>query len=155
MAVNSNTINYDYLNSITRDKYIPKIVDNIYDSSATLKMLWFDGRIVEYTRGGTGIVEPVEYAKQGASGNYSNSDVFDITFPDDITAARHEWGGYYASMGITGWDEALNSGENAVSSLLKHRVKKANKQMKDDLGNDLFKGASSKLIYLKVQVQNP
>lgn len=146
MSVASHTIDFDYLNSITRDNYVPKIADQVYDSSATLKMLWFDGKVTEYKKGGTGIVEPLEHAKQGASGNYSGADVFDITFPDDLTAARHTWAGYYASLGITGWDEAINSGKEAVLSLLTHRTKKATKQMKDDLGNDLFAGVGAKAM---------
>lgn len=139
-------LNYDYLTATTREKFIPKLIDNIYDSSALLKTFLIDGRVKKYIRGGRKIVEPLKYEKMGASGTYSDWDTFDVTPPDNITAAEHTWGNYYASVAISGDDEDQNMGDAMVISLLKDRMEEAEQKMKDDLADDLFSGGGVKGI---------
>ena len=136
-------LDYDYMTATTRDKFIPKVIDNIYDSSASLKTLLIDGRIREYQKGGSGIVEPLRYEKMSAHGTYSGWDTFDVTPPDNISASKHTWGNYYASIAISGDDEDQNMGDTQVVNLLKERTQEAEDVMKDDLGTDLFQGNGS------------
>jgi len=139
-------LNYDYMTATTREKFIPKVQDNIYNSSALLKTLFIDGRVKEYLKGGRKIVEPLRYAKMGASGTYSGWDVFDVTPPDNLTASEYTWGNYYASIAISGDDEDQNMGDAQVVNLLSERTQEAEDKLKDDLTTDIYSGTGSKGI---------
>ena len=139
-------LNYDYMTATTREYFENVAVDNIYKSSSFLKTMLIDGRIKKYVRGGRKIVDPIKYAKMGASGTYSDWDTFDVTPPDNITAAEHTWGNYYASVAISGDDEDQNMGDNMVINLLNDRQQEATQKMKDDLAVDLFEGGGGKAL---------
>ncbi len=139
-------INYDYMETATIPKFLKKVHDNIYNSSATLKTLMLDGRIVKYLDGGSAIHDPLKYAKETASGVFSGWDTFDVTPPDNLSKAVHSWGNYYASVAISGDDEDQNSGDAQVINLLKNRMEGAETKMKDDLAGHLFEGTGSKGI---------
>lgn len=137
-------LDYDYMSATTRENFIPQMVDNIYNSSATWKMFDIDGRIKTYLEGGRTVTEGLEYAKQTAGGTYSGWDLLDNTPPDNLTRASHNWGNYYASIAISGDDEDQNMGKEAVVNLLQNRTRGAEKKLKDDLSVDLFSGSGGK-----------
>lgn len=140
-------LDYDYMTTAARERIIPKLIDNIYDMSATLKMFLIDGRIKEYVGGGTEIQEPILYEKMTASGTYSGWDTVDITPPDNLTKSAHSWANYYATVGINGDDEdKIGSSDTRVINLLNQRMQEAETKMKDDLSTDLFEGAGSNAL---------
>lgn len=136
-------LDYDYLESITQDKFIPKLVDNIFDSSALLTMLKKDGRIIP---GGTDIKQPLRYAKNTSRGWYSGWDVMDVTIPDDLTAAKFDWANAYISVGISGEDERKNNGDAAIIKLLQTRIDGAEMALMDFLADELYTGSDAKGI---------
>ena len=135
-----HTYNWTYLSTTTREKFVKKVEDNVYNSSAALKMLLLDGRVEEYLKGGQNVVQPVRGEKMTAHGTYSGWDTLDITPPDNIEAAVYDWSNYYASIAISRDDEDKNMGEAAVVKLIQERTEEAETVMKDDLGSDLFSG---------------
>lgn len=137
-------LDYDYMSATTRDKFMPQVADNIYESSNLFKMFEIDGRIKTYLDGGTAVTEGLEYAKQTAGGTYKKWDLLDNTPPDNLTRAKFEWGDYYASIAISGDDEDMNMGEEAVVNLLQNRTKGAEKKIRDDLSTDLYSGTGGK-----------
>lgn len=139
-------LNYDYMTATTREYFEKRAIDNIYDSSVFLKTMLIDGRVRKYLRGGRKIVDPIKYEKMGASGTYSDWDTFDVTPPDNITAAEHTWANYYASVAISGDDEDQNMGDQQVISLLADRQEEATTKMRDDLAADLFEGGGGKAL---------
>ena len=139
----AHTYNWDYLTSTTREKFVKKVEDNVYNSSAALKMFLMDGRVREYLKGGQNVVQPVRGTKMTAHGNYANWDTMDITPPDNIEAAVYDWANYYASIAISGDDEDKNMGEAAIVKLISERTQEAEDVIKDDLGTDLFTGTGS------------
>lgn len=136
-------LDYDYMSATTQKYFVPKMIDNIYNMSVTLKTLLLDGRVREYRRGGRKIVEPLKYEKMSASGTYSSWDTFDVAPSDNITAAEQSWGNYYSTVAISGDDEDQNMGDTQVVSLLRDRMEEAEMKMKDDMSADLFQGNSS------------
>ena len=136
-------LDYNYLTAITQDHYVPKLVDNIFDSSALLSILRRDGRVVE---GGTDIKVPLRYAKNTSRGWYSGWDVMDVTIPDDLTAAKYDWGNAYVSVGISGEDERKNKGKAAVLKLLETRVDGAEMALSDFLADGIYTGSDTKGI---------
>ena len=64
MAVSSTTINWDALSSLTRDKFLPVLVDNIFNSNPlAVKLL----KNAEKLDGGRKIITPLEYAMTQSS----------------------------------------------------------------------------------------
>ena len=130
----------------TREFFRKKLVDNIYDSSPLLATMLNDASIREYQRGGRKIVEPLLYAKNTALGVYSNFDTFDMTPPDNITAAEQVWGHYYVTIAISGDDETDNMGESQVLSLISERTREAEMALKDKVTDDIYAGSDTKGI---------
>lgn len=139
-------LNWDYLSATTREVFKKTLADNIYDSSPLLSMMLNDGKIREYQRGGRKVVEPILYAKNTARGRYSNFDTFDMTPPDNITAAEFNWGHYYVTIAISGDDETDNMGEAQVLNLIAERTREAEMSLKDYVTDDIYAGSNTKGI---------
>jgi len=135
MSASSMTINWDALSSLTRDKFLPVLVDNIFNSNPiAVKML----KNAEVLDGGRKIITPLEYAKNTAQGFYSGYDVLDTTPSDPITAAVWDWKQAYANISISGEEELKNSGDSMILSLLKSKMGNAERSLKDLYGTKLF-----------------
>ena len=135
MAVHSSTINWDALSSLTRDKFLPILVDNIFNSNPlAVKLL----KNSEKLDGGRKIITPLEYAKNAAQGFYSGYDVLDTTPSDPVTSAVWDWKQAYANISISGEEELKNSGDSMVLSLLKSKMGNAERSLKDLFGTKLF-----------------
>jgi len=135
MAVSSTTINWDALSSLTRDKFLPVLVDNIFNSNPlAVKLL----KNAEKLDGGRKIITPLEYAKNSAQGFYSGYDVLDTTPSDPVTSAVWDWKQAYANISISGEEELKNSGDSMVLSLLKSKMGNAERSLKDLFGTKLF-----------------
>ena len=132
-------LNYDSLSALTRDKFLPVLVDNIFNSNPlTLKLL----ANAEKLDGGKKIITPIEYGKNTAQGFYSGYDVLDTTPSDPITAAEWNWKQAFSTITISGEEELKNSGDSQVLSLLKSKMKNAEKSLKDLFGTKLFQNAA-------------
>ena len=129
------SLNYDSLSAITKDKFLPVMVDNIFNSNVlTFKLL----KNAEKLDGGKKIITPLEYGKNSAQGFYSGYDVLDTTPSDPITSAEWNWKQAYATMTISGEEELKNAGDSQVLSLMKSKMKNAEKSLKDLFGDQIF-----------------
>ena len=135
MAANSTTINWDSLSSLTRDKFLPVLVDNIFNSNPLAVKLLKNAEMLD---GGRKIITPLEYAKNTAQGFYSGYDVLDTTPSDPVTSAVWEWKQAYANISISGEEELKNAGDSMVLSLLKSKMGNAERSLKDLFGSKLF-----------------
>lgn len=131
MALSTN------VTAITREKFIPVLVDNIYNSNILcLKLL----KNAEMLDGGKKIVVPVEYANMSASnsgfiadgGNTATASV------DTYQSATYDWATAYTGIKIPGSEELVNKGASQVLSLLKSKLKSAEKTIRDLFGTGLF-----------------
>jgi len=129
------SLNYTALSALTRDKFLPILVDNIFNSNViTFRLL----KNAEKLDGGKKIITPLEYGKNTAQGFYSGYDVLNTTPSDPITAAEWDWKMAYATISISSEDELKNSGDSQVLSLLKAKMRNAEKSLKDMFGNSVF-----------------
>jgi len=136
MAISYGTYDYDNLSALTRDLYVPKLVDNIYDSNiVTHRML----RKSTPFGGGKKVLQPVEYAKPAEKG-FMSSDSATLTVGDTDTYAdaAYEWVQAYATIRITGKEEALNSGAEQVIDMIEAKMKSAERALKDLFGSQLY-----------------
>lgn len=128
-------LSYDNLSALTRDKYIPVLVDNIFNSNVlTHRML----RKSKAAASGNKVLQPLEYATADAKGFYSGYDVLDTTPTETFTDAAYDWVQSYATISISGKEEALNDGAERVIDLLEAKVKNAEKSIKDMFGTQLY-----------------
>jgi hypothetical protein len=135
------------VSALTRDKFIPVLVDNIYKSNVLcLKLL----ANAEKLDGGASIVIPVEYAKFPSSGGSQSTGWIDyasgttaVNEVETYQKASYNWATGYAGVKIPGEEEMVNKGSSQVISLLKAKLKSAEKSMKDLFGYGMFAAAAT------------
>ena len=131
MALSSN------VTAITREKFMPVLVDNIYNSNVLcLKLL----KNAEMLDGGKKIVVPVEYADMSASnsGWITEGGSTATASVDTYQSATYDWATSYVGVKIPGAEELVNKGSSQVLSLLKSKLKSAEKTIRDLFGTGLF-----------------
>lgn len=134
-------LTYDQVTAITQKKFIPKMYDNIFDSNPLLqrarKKGWY-----EKLDGGERVVVPLIYAQTTSSGWYSGAQTLDTSDNQNISAAEYTWKQLYANITIRRDEELKNSGDSQILSLVKNKVKIAEKTMADALGTGLYSDGS-------------
>ncbi|MHA2047768.1 MAG: phage major capsid protein, partial [Candidatus Thorarchaeota archaeon] len=137
-------LTYDQISAITEKKFIPKMVDNIFNQNALLKKLKAKEKPQS---GGDKVIVPLEYAQASAAGWYQGAETVDTTDNEVITAAEFEWKQLYANISITRRDELRNSGDAAKVNFVMGKVSNAEKTIRDTLNTGLFNdGSDSKQI---------
>ena len=129
------SLNYDNLSALTKNQYIPLLVDNIFESNVLTHRLL---RKSKASASGMKVLQPVEYAKNTSSGFYSGYDVMNTAPTETFTDAEFSWSQMYSTISISGREEALNDGAERVIDLLEAKVKNAEKSMKDSFGTTLY-----------------
>ena len=124
--------NFDTLLSTTLDNYRETLTDNVFNSRPVLFHLMEKNRL-RMLSGGNKIVEPLIY-DEGQAGSYGEWEQLTITPQDGITAAEFDWKSLYATIAISGLEEAKNSGEEQVISLLEAKTMQAEQTLKTKIG---------------------
>ena len=123
--------------AITREKFMPVLVDNIYNSNVLCLKLLKNGEMLD---GGKKIVVPVEYADLSASNSGWIAEGGDTATAsvDSYQSATYDWATSYVGVKIPGAEELVNKGGSQVLSLLKSKLKSAEKTIRDIFGTGLF-----------------
>lgn len=138
-------LTYDQISAITQKKFIPKLADNVFDSNPLLQR--GKKKFLEKVDGGTSIMVPLGYAMVTSSGWYAGSETLQTADNEVMTAAEYSWKQLYANISISRIDELKNSGDSQIISLVKNKVKVAEKTMEDKLGTGLYSdGTDAKSI---------
>ena len=128
----------DNVTAITREKFIPVLVDNIYNSNILcLKLL----KNAEMLDGGKKIVVPIEYADMSGgsnSGFIASGGTTTVGTVQTYQSATFDWATAYTGILIPGSEELVNKGASQVLSLLKSKLKSAEKTIRDLFGTGLF-----------------
>ena len=128
--------NFDELLSTTLDNYRETLTDNVFNSRPVLFHLMEKNRL-RMLSGGNKIVEPLIY-DEGQAGSYGEYDVLTITPQEGISAAEFDWKSLYATIAISGLEEAKNNGEEQVISLLEAKTMQAEQTLKNKISTMLF-----------------
>lgn len=129
------SLSIDSLTAVTRDKFIPVMVDNIFNSNIlTHKMLGQSEPIAS----GNKVLQPIEYGKSGDVSFYEGYDTISASPQEVFTDASYDWVQLRSSIIYSGKEQALNSGSERVVDLISAKVKNAEKAMKDAFGNQLY-----------------
>jgi len=120
----------------TMHNYRKTLTDNIFNGRPLLNYLMSKGR-VRTVNGGVSIVEPLIYA-EGEAGSYSEWQQLTITPQEGISAAQYPWRQLYATIAISGLEEAQNNGKEAAINLLEAKVMQAEETLRNRLSRQLY-----------------
>jgi hypothetical protein len=129
-------VNWDDMLTTTMHNYHKTLTDNIFNGRPLLNYMMSKGR-VRKINGGVSIVEPLIYA-EGESGSYSEWQQLTITPQEGISAAQFPWRQVYATLAISGLEEAINNGKEQVLSLLEAKVMQAEETLKNRMSKMLY-----------------
>jgi len=128
------------VNSLKREKFIPLLVDNIFDSNIMARKYLANA---EKLSGGRKIITPLEVAKAtNYIGFYTDYDTQTPNSNAPIKQADWEWVQAYAGINLSGREVGLNSGDAQVLSLLTSKLKNAEKSLKDLFGLAIWNGGA-------------
>jgi hypothetical protein len=148
-------LTYSQISGITRDKFLPKLVDQIFNATPLLDRAKSKGWYKKID-GGQKILLPLEYAALIAAGSYSGADVLSTTDNETMTAAALNWKQYYCNVTISRRDELVNSGDSQIIDLVKAKMKTASKTLADLLSTGLYSAgsAANDIVGLRAWVDN-
>ena len=129
-------VDWDSMLSTTMHNYHRQLTDNIFQGRPLLNFMMSKGR-VRKVNGGISIVEPLIYA-EGEAGSYSEWQQLTVTPQEGISAAQFPWRQLYATIAISGLEEAQNNGKEQVLSLLEAKVMQAEETLKNRLSKQLY-----------------
>lgn len=125
---------WNNLTSITREKVLPKIVDQISKDQPLLGRL-FDN--ISLWKGGKTIEQPVKYRHNSQGGSYSGLEVLSTSQEQTRTRAQWEVKQLYQPIVLSNIDLAKNKGEG-VADLMATEMEEAEESLKDKFCTQLF-----------------
>lgn len=134
-------LTWDQITGITQKKFIPKLTDNVFISSAALKRM--KDKSYKKLDGGTSIMVPLEYDDLSSSGWYTGADTLSTSDNETMTSAEYAWKQLYANISITRRDELVNSGDSAKIDLVKSKTKNAEKTMTQLLATGIYNAGTT------------
>ena len=129
-------VDWDAMLTTTMHNYRKTLTDNIFNGRPLLNYFMSKGR-VRTINGGVSIVEPLIYA-EGEAGSYSEWQQLTITPQEGISAAQFPWRQLYATIAISGLEEAQNNGKEAAINLLEAKVMQAEETLRNRLSRQLY-----------------
>lgn len=130
------------INAITKQAFIPKLIDNVKLSNALLMYLEKKGGM-ENIDGGQDIRVPVRYARFSSRGWYAGAETQNTAYNEKKTALVFDWKQFYVNITITGLDKLKNAGENKVIDHVRSEVEAAEEDLKDSFGTGLYSNGST------------
>ena len=122
--------------STTMHNYHKTLTDNIFNSRPLLNYLMSNGRVKKIS-GGISIVEPIIYV-EGDADSYAEWDTVTVKPVNTATAAQFDWKQLYATIAISGLEEAQNNGKEMIVNLLEAKIMQAEDTLKTNLNGMLF-----------------
>ena len=135
-------ITINELNTFCKETVVPKLVDNIYLSSAVAYRLLKKPK--KFT--GSSFDVPISYAKNTNAEFYGDAATLTVSALDEVTKARYSAVRANAGISIEGLELALNTGDGKVLDIVKEKAKLAEAGLKDLFGTNLFNTTQSNSI---------
>ena len=113
------------------------LADNVSDNNTLLSRLKERGK-VEVVDGGLTILEEIEYAENQTVKRFSGYEAVDISPSDVFTSAQFDGREIAAAVTISQREKNQTMGKAGMITLLKNRVKNAEKSMVNTLAADVY-----------------
>lgn len=125
----------NFVTSITRDKFIPMVVDNFYEGNALFMRLREKRKTWD---SGYRLTVPTEVTARTQLGSYSGADTFGTTQESVRQQFTINPSQYYANLTISGIQSAANRGKEGVVDLMVAEFQSVAKALADTMGTDLY-----------------
>ncbi len=135
MAIPSKSTEIEDIASTSIYRFLPGVVDNVYNSNPLFVRLASKNRIM--LDGGMDVRQPFIYAKK-EGGSYRGQDVLNTARKKTKSSLIFDWKQYYANIVLDGLTELQNAGAGKVIDLMDIEMEEAQMKLRDDLGTDLF-----------------
>lgn len=129
-------VNWDDILTTTMHNYRNTLTDNIFNGRPLLEYFLSKGRVRKID-GGVTIVEPIIFA-EGEAGSYSEWQQLTITPQEGISAAQFPWRQIYATVAVSGLEEAQNNGKAQAINLMEAKVMQAEETLRNRLVKQLY-----------------
>lgn len=144
-TIDDSAVDYSSLTALTKEQYIPKLVDNIKKKSVLLQRMLGKSRP---NASGNQIVQPIEYADSTALGFYEKYGELDVDPDEFAMSAKYDWTQAYASVSISGYEERVNDNPEKLIDLLGAKMKNAEKSLAKKFSKALYGVDDAKLVSL-------
>lgn len=134
-------LTYDQISAITERKFVPKLIDSVFDSDPILQRAKKKGWASTQT-GGTSVIYPLNYAQATAEGWFQGAETLSNTDNDVMTGAEYNWKQRYVSIIVSRRDELINSGDSQILDFVKSKTQIAEKTMADKLADAVYNAGS-------------
>ena len=114
-----------------------RTADAVTRNNAILEKLNSKG-MKKKINGGRSLLRPIEYAMNSTYQRYGGYDVLNIAPQDIITSAEYPWRQAAVAVSISGLEELMNNGKEAVIELLGTRIKNAERSMMNGISYDIY-----------------
>lgn len=138
MAVPTTSLQTTTLRLIRR-----RMADNIFKANPTAAFFLMKNR-VKTAPGGRFIAEPLMYATNSTVQAYRGYDRLNVAPTEELTEAQYNWRQAAVSISISGEEELINDGPEAVFSLIRAKIKVAELSEKQFLDEKMHASVASK-----------
>lgn len=135
------SLDYGNIETMVREKYIPVLADNVFNSSYRLMKMKAQPGIMD---GGRKILVPTLYAK-GRGGAYSERGLLNVNPKQNRTMAAYDWKYLYANINISKQEEDQIRGEAEILNLVETEMKIAKETLIDELSTASYNDGSDDL----------
>jgi len=147
-------LTYDQISSITAKNFLPKLVDNIFQSNVLLSRMLKKGSVK--LSGGERVLQPVMYAQSSSDVWFSGAETLNTTDVEQFSAFEFLWKQAQVPISITRIDELKNSGPEAKVNFVKEKINAAEMTIKDALGTALYNAGTTanQIVGLRLAVDS-
>jgi len=114
-----------------------ELADNYTKNNALLNRLKKRGKVKPAT-GGRTLVHEIAYQENGTFGRYSGYETINIAPSDVITGAEFDWRQAVVAVTMSGYEQLISSGEDAVLDLLEERITNASGTLTNNIALDCY-----------------
>lgn len=114
-----------------------QLADNVTKNNEIIRRLNARGN-VKPARGGRVIVQEVEYAENSGYKRYSGYEPLDISPQELFSAFEFDWKQVALPISISGLEQLMNTGKDAIIDLLESRINNGEKSMMNGLAADCY-----------------
>jgi hypothetical protein len=129
--------NYTDIISTTIENRSRKIADNVTNNNAVLSRLSKKGKIRPFS-GGYKILQELSFAESSNAGWYSGYDLLPVGISDVISSAEYEIKQAACPVVISGLEELMNSGREAMIDLMESRIQVAESTMANLITSGIY-----------------
>lgn len=128
-------LSYDTLNALVRDKFLPVLVNNVWDSNLYVARMLKKAKKHDSVKK---IVIPLEYGRNTAQGMIGKYEKLNLTVPDPVTAAEYNAITAYQALSMAWEDEIEYNSSEAVVNGIKGQMKNAEMSFKKLFGEKVY-----------------